>query len=114
MNGYKPAPPQPAEGDGHYASPTKSGTKTLAASRDTSKQYSAQSNGRSHWHEAQSKYLPTHREAVTGYHFPLPEYGHGYHAEPVREQNGYDPSFSQRSQRDRYNAAFSTPRSGMF
>eukprot|EP00656_Telonema_subtile_P020186 TRINITY_DN21342_c0_g1_i2.p1 TRINITY_DN21342_c0_g1~~TRINITY_DN21342_c0_g1_i2.p1 ORF type:complete len:273 (+),score=56.80 TRINITY_DN21342_c0_g1_i2:96-914(+) len=112
MNGYKSAPPQATYGDGAYASPTRGGIVHVAVSRDNSKQYSEQPGGRAHFHEAYSKYLPTTAEAKTGRHFPLPEYGQGLHA--VREQGAYDASFSAPSERERYNAAFSTPRSGMF
>lgn len=115
MNGCTgAAPPQPGYGDGNYTSPTKSHTRAVSAPLDSTKQYSLQPGGRAHYHEAQQKYLPTNREAVTGYHFPLPEYGSGYHAEPVREQNGYDASFSAPSKLDRYHAAFSSPRVGIF
>eukprot|EP00657_Telonema_sp_P-1_P000162 TRINITY_DN10291_c0_g1_i1.p1 TRINITY_DN10291_c0_g1~~TRINITY_DN10291_c0_g1_i1.p1 ORF type:complete len:161 (-),score=58.47 TRINITY_DN10291_c0_g1_i1:66-548(-) len=78
-------PPQPSYGDGVYASPSK----PVACSRDTSFQHSSQPDGRAHYHEAEMKYLPTHREAVTGYHYPVPAYGHGHHAEPLQQQNGY-------------------------
>ena len=86
---------------------------------------------RSSYHEAQTKYLPTHREAVTGYHFPAKEYGYGDHAHPTLERSGYGNDFTDISavkryagvggdgvrepySTNRFNKAFSTPRTGVF
>merc|ERR1719217_1989076 len=98
-----PTHEQPGYGDAHYASPTKSGTKAMSQSYEASKRFSAQGeSGRSSYHEAQTKYLPTHREAVTGYHFPAKEYGYGDHAHPTLERSGYGNDFTDISAGKRY------------
>jgi len=132
MHGAWPSPAPLAYGAAAYAHPSCSRTRPVSAPLDAGHMLSTRqqaiengacdedigmlpSEGRAHYHEGQSRYLPTHREAVTGYHFPVPEYGHGNYASSVRP--GVEAAQAARYAQPELGygmGAFASPRSGCF